>query len=237
MRFPTSAMAVLLSLGWMPVAMPAAAQRGPAPPTVAAQAPAAQLPGPENVQAGEGPASGSAPAHLPPVANLPALPRLPAPPTAVIGVLVISAAMRQSLAAREAERTLDARQQRLRQDAQAEQDTWRTMQQTLAGQQRKLTPDQLRSQSHALQSRIVAAQQRSNAIQQEGQVALGHIRQTLVAVVRQIAESRGMNLVIEGETTALNANDFDITKEAIARLNEVLPTVKQLMVKGPTSRR
>ncbi len=30
-----------------------------------------------------------------------------------------------------------------------------------------------------------------------------------------------MNLVIEGETTALNANDFDITKEAIARLNEV----------------
>ncbi len=67
-------------------------------------------------------------------------------------------------------------------------------------------------------------------------MALGHMRQTLVAVVRQIAESRGMNLVIEGETAALNTNDFDITKQTIERLNEVLPTVKQFMVEGPTPR-
>lgn len=196
---------------------------------------------PGNVQAGQASSSQPASVNLPLAPNVAALPQLPNPPAAVIGVLAIPEIMRQSLAGQEAERTLGAQQQRLRQDVQAEQATWRTMQQELAGQQRRLTPDQLHMRSRALQERITAAQQRlrqrSDTLQREGQMALGVIKQTLVAVVRQIAESRGMNLVIEGETSALYANDFDITKQVIERLNAVLPTVKQLMVEGPTSSR
>ena len=91
-----------------------------------------------------------------------------------------------------------------------------------------------------MQARITAAQQRfqrrSRAMQQEGQLALGHVRQTIVAVVRQLAESRGTNLVIEGKATALHTSDFDITKETGERVNEVLPTVKQFMVEGSAPR-
>lgn len=223
------------------MSMVAAAEQGASPPPAAAQGPLAQSSDPANVQAGQASSSQPASVNLPLTPNVAALPQLPNPPAAVIGVLAIPEIMRQSLAGQEAERTLGAQQQRLQQDVQAEQATWRTMQQELAGQQRRLTPDQLRTRSRALQERITDAQQRlrqrSDTLQREGQMALGVIKQTLVAVVRQVAESRGMNLVIEGETSALYANDFDITKQVIERLNAVLPTVKQLMVEGPTSSR
>jgi len=235
-RFPTLATVAILSFGWWPMSMPSAAEQRAVPPPVAAQEQQTQSSDPANVQAGQASSSKPASVNLPLAPNLPTLPQLPSPPTAVIGVLAIPEVMRQSLAGQEAERTLGAQQQRLRQDVQSEQATWRTMQQELAGQQGRLTPDQIRTRSRALQERIIAAQQRlrqrSDTLQREGQMALGDIKQTLVAVVRQIAESRGMNLVIEGETTALYANDFDITKQAIEGLNAVLPTVKQLMVEG-----
>ena len=68
-------------------------------------------------------------------------------------------------------------------------------------------------------------------------MALGHIQQTLVAVVRQVAESRGMNMVVQGDAAVLNTNDFDITKQVADRLNEVLPSVKRLLVEGPAPAR
>ena len=156
-------------------------------------------------------------------------------------MLVVPEVMRQSLAAQEAERTLGAQQRRLREDIQAEQATWRGLQQSLAAKQGKLAPDQFRKQALTLQQRINADQQRlkqrSSRLQQEGQMVLGHIQQTLVAVVRQVAESRGINMVVQGDAAVLNTNDYDITKQVADRLNEVLPSVKRLLAEGPAPAR
>jgi hypothetical protein len=47
----------------------------------------------------------------------------------------------------------------------------------------------------------------------------------LIAVIREVAESRGMNLVLHRAQVALNVNEFDITQAVVDQLNKVLPTV------------
>jgi hypothetical protein len=54
---------------------------------------------------------------------------------------------------------------------------------------------------------------------------LGQIERTLIAVIRQVAQSRGMNLVLHRAQVALNMNAFDISDEVTKELNIVLPAV------------
>ena len=47
----------------------------------------------------------------------------------------------------------------------------------------------------------------------------------LVSVIRQVSESRGMNLVLHRQQVALNVNEFDITGQVVEQLNKVQGTV------------
>ena len=195
-----------------------------------AQPPAAGVgAGAEAAAAPPGPPPPQMQLQLPPVPQLPPLPKGPAPPAAVIGVLGVPEVMRASTAAQEVERAIGGRRAKLNQDAQKEQAAWRDMQQALVNERSKLNPEQIRARERALQDRITNAQRqfrdRNRIIQEEGQYALGQIEQTLVAVIRQISESRGMNLVLHRQQVALNVNEFDITAEVAGELNKVLPSV------------
>jgi DTW domain-containing protein YfiP len=104
------------------------------------------------------------------------------------------------------------------------------MQQALANDRTKLSPEQIRAREKDLQERIANAQRqfrtRNAVIQQAAQVGLAQIERTLIAVIRQVAESRGMNLVLHRAQVALNINEFDITDQVAEQLNKVLPTVE-----------
>ncbi len=192
---------------------------------------AAPTPGPEAAQTPQpaGPPPPQMQLQLPPVPQLPPLPKGSAPPAAVIGVLGVPEVMRASTAAQEVERTIGGRRAKLNQDAQKEQAAWRDMQQALVNDRAKLKPDQIRTRERALQDRITNAQrefrERNRIIQEEGQYALGQIEQTLIAVIRQVSESRGMNLVLHRQQVALNVNEFDITAQVADELNKILPHV------------
>lgn len=71
-----------------------------------------------------------------------------------------------------------------------------------------------------------ALQDRNRIISEAGQVALNQIESTLVAVIRQVAESRGMNVVLHRSQVALNMPEFDITDQVVAQLNKLMPTVQ-----------
>ena len=167
--------------------------------------------------------------QLPPMPALPAVARGTAPPTAVIGVLGIPEIMRASTAAIQVEKSITERRGRLNQDAQKEQLVWREMQQSLANDRGKLSADQIRAREKELQDRITGAQKtfrdRNRIIQEAGQYGLAQIERILVSVIRAVAESRGMNLVLHRAQVALNVNEFDITEQVVDQLNKVLPTV------------
>lgn len=171
----------------------------------------------------------AAPVHLPPVPDLAAITRGAAPPAAVIGVLGIPEIMRASMAAKAIEKTLGERREKLNQDAQKEQAAWRDLQQQLANQRAHLTADQIRAKERDLQERITNAQKqfrdRNRIIQEAGQYGLAQIERILIAVIRQVAESRGMNLVLHRAQVALNVNEFDITQQVTEQLNKTIPSV------------
>ena len=167
--------------------------------------------------------------QLPPPPDIPVLPRGASPPAAVIGVIGVPEIMRASTAAQQVEKTIGERREKLNEDAQKEQAAWRDMQQALANDRGKLSPEQVRSRERELQDRITKAQrefrERGTIIQQAAQYGLAQIERTLVGVIQKVAESRGMNLVLHRQQVALNVNEFDITEQVTEELNKVLPSV------------
>jgi Skp family chaperone for outer membrane proteins len=167
--------------------------------------------------------------QLPPPPTLPALPKGAPPPVAVIGVMGVPEVMRASAAAQEVEKVIGERRAKLNDDAQKEQAVWREMQQALANDRPKLSEAQVHERERALQERITNAQrqfrERNRIIQEAAQYALAQIERTLIAVIRQVSESRGMNLVLHRAQVALNVNEFDITDDVAEQLNKILPGV------------
>ncbi len=245
-RFAVGAAALLIA-SLLLVATPAAAQQGPGyfiPPAAApagprqtAPRPSARGPAPPAVQvappppasAGDGQNDAPLQVQLPPAPDLPALPRAAAPPAAVIGVLGIPDIMHASTAAQQVEKLIGERREKLNEDAQKEQVAWRDLQQALASQRTSLNADQIRTKERELQERITNSQRqfrdRNRFIQEAAQVGLAQIERMLISVIRQVAESRGMNLVLHRAQVALNINEFDITETVVEQMNKILPSV------------
>lgn len=190
---------------------------------------APSVPAPVPAQPDAQDAQAAPPIPLPPVPELPPLPKAGAPPTVAIGVLSVPDVMRESVAAQAVEKIIGERRDRLNQDAQKEQSILRDMQQSYANERAKLSADQQHNREKEMQDRLSSAQkklrERGQVIQQAAQYALSQIERTLIAVIRQVSESHGMNLVLHRAQVALNVNDFDITKEVSSQLNLVLPAV------------
>jgi Skp family chaperone for outer membrane proteins len=242
---PGAPVAMAQNPGFFVPNQPAPAARAPGHAAAPRQAPVQQpLPPPPAVQipstgAGTGGGGGLAGdtgdqqpvAQLPqaPVPDLPALPRSTTPPVAVIGVLGVPEIMRGSSASQQVERVIGERREKLNEDAQKEQAAWRDLQQALSAQRGSMTPEQIRAKENELQQRITAAQKsfrdRNRIIQETAQYALSQIERNLIAVIRQVSESHGMNLVLHRQQVALNVNEFDITDQVVEQMNKIMPSV------------
>lgn len=192
---------------------PSRQARGPAPaavPPSAEDAPVPQL-------------------QLPPAPDIPALPRGASAPAAVMGVIGVPDIMRVSTAYQEVDKLITQRRDKLNEDAQKEQSSWRDMEQSLASDRAKLSPDQIRAREHDLQERITKAQkafrERGNILQAQAQYGQAQIERALVGIIQRVAESRGMNIVLHRQLVALNVPEFDITEECATQLNKVLPSI------------
>ena len=203
--------------------------------TVARPGPGPRAPSPVQIpQQAQGLAPGEDLQDLPPVPlpappEIAALPKGPAAPVASIGVLGVPEIMRASSAAQLVEHAVEDRRRKVAEDAQKEQAALRELEAALGNERAKLSPEQQRNRERELRERIINAQRvfrdRSTNIQQAAQYGIAQIEQTLVSVIRQVAESRGMNLVLHRSQVALNINEFDITDLVVEQLNKVLPSV------------
>lgn len=182
--------------------------------------------GPQGIQPGQ---QAVPQEKLPPIPELPALPKEAAPPAPVIGVISVPEIMQQSTAARGVEKIILERRQALGKEAKADQKKWEGEQKTIDAGKGKLSKAALADKEKALQAEIEKAQvdfhNRNIAIEISARTALGKIEATLIAVIRQVAQAHGMNLVLHRSQVALNVKDFDISKEVADHLNKILPSV------------
>ncbi len=171
----------------------------------------------------------NAPARPPQQAAAPALPPGQQPPAAVIGIVDLDEIRTASTAFGAVREEIERRRQRLNDDLQREQNAWREAQQALANQRANLPPDQLRTRERELQDRITDSQrifrERSRAIEQAAQAALVEIEQSVGLAVRQVASSRGVNLVLTRPAVLMNDRPFDLTEEVAGQVNRVLRSV------------
>ena len=224
-----------------PAAQPPAANPGPRPTAPrpparpVSQPPSVQLPQvppPQQAQQPPGEQEAETPPlqiQLPPVPDLPQLPRANPPPASVIGVISVPDVTRVSTAAQQVDKTIGERREKLNQDAQKEQQVWRELQQQLQSQRASLTPDQIRAKERELQERITNAQKtfrdRNRFIQEALQVSRWQFERELIAVIRQVADSRGMNLVLHRTEIVLNSTEFDISDQVAEQMNKLMPSV------------
>jgi Skp family chaperone for outer membrane proteins len=190
---------------------PPAQQQRPA--AQAPRAPQGQVPGPTE----------------PGAPRLPPLDRAPPPPAAVIGVIGVQEVFEASVAVREVRQTLQRRLAKLQEDSAREQQKWRDAQQALASQRGQLTPEQLREKERELQEQITNGQrilrERNAAIQAAGQKALAEVERVLLYVIRQVAEARGLTMVVQRQAIVLAVEEHDISEAVANQLNRALTTV------------
>ena len=92
-----------------------------------------------------------------------------------------------------------------------------------------MPPEQLRQRERDLQDRITESQrifrERSRAIEQVAQGALVEIEQALGSVIRQVAASRSVNMVLPRPLVIFNEPPFDLTAEVSQQFNRALRSV------------
>ncbi len=215
------------------VAPAALAQSSPGyfiPPSQSAPEPQAVAPAQSAPAAQQAAPQAQAQQQIPSPPKLPALPPGEPPPVAVIGVLSVPEVMQKSTAAQGVQAVIQARQQALGVDAQKARAELQAQEQAIIAERSKLTDAQLEEKEQALRDEAAALQtkfeERNQAIQNSGQAALGQIESELIAIIKQEAEARGMNLVLHREQVALNVNAFDITDDVVVQLNKLLPSVQ-----------
>ncbi|RMI25721.1 OmpH family outer membrane protein [Pseudoroseomonas wenyumeiae] len=151
------------------------------------------------------------------------------PPAAVIGIVDVPEVQRQSTAFNGVREEIEKRRAKLNDDLQKEQARWRDEQQALAAQRAGLSPEDLRTKERDLQDRVQDAQKifrdRSRAIEQAAQGSLMEIEQALAVVIRQVASSRKVNLVLPRPLVIFNEPPFDLTPEVAVQLNKILKSV------------
>ena len=151
------------------------------------------------------------------------------PPAPVIAIVDIPEVQRLSAAFNQVREEIERRRGRLNEDLQREQARWREEQQALAAARATMPAEQLRLRERDLQDRITDAQrifrERSRAIDQAAQAGLQQIEQALGAVIRQVASSRGVNIVLPRPLVIFNESGFDLTDEISAQMNRVLRSV------------
>jgi Skp family chaperone for outer membrane proteins len=210
--------------GPAPAARPAPAPRAPAPQGMA--------PGTLALPAEAGAEPGASPqlqVQLPPAPEIPPVPKGPATPAAIVGILSVPDVLRVSTAYQAAYKELNARAQKLNEDAQKEQVALRELGQTFGNERGKMTPEQIRNKEREITDRATEAQrkfgERNRIIQEAGQYVMAQVNRTMEQVAQQVALSRGINLVLNRAQILGTTADFDLTPAVAEVLNKALPSV------------
>jgi len=151
------------------------------------------------------------------------------PPAAVIGVVDVPEIQRVSTAFNQVRQEIERRRAKLNDDVQNEQQRWRDEQQRLGNERAALSPEQLRTRERTLQDQITDGQRifrdRARDLEQLAQQALREIEQALAIVIRQVAASRNINLVLPRPLIIYNEPAFDMTEDVAVQLNRMISAV------------
>jgi Skp family chaperone for outer membrane proteins len=149
---------------------------------------------------------------------------------AVIAILDVERILRDSKAAATLRAEID-KQRQTHQTSLREQENAlrRTADQELARQRAVLSAEAFAAKRKELQEQANNLQQEFVTRQKEMEELFGRgirqVRQALAEVAKEIADERGINLILLKATIVLASRELDITEDALQRLDQRLPSV------------
>lgn len=147
----------------------------------------------------------------------------------MIAVVDVQGTLRNSDAAREIQSRINERRQAYQRQVTEEEKALRTSEQDLQQQRATLAPEDYQQRLRAFRNRVTgvqkSVQERRRALDQAFTMAMNQVRDELVAVIAEIANERGAQVVLFKEHIVIAEKSLDISDEALRRLNERLPSV------------
>lgn len=147
-----------------------------------------------------------------------------------IAVVDVQGIMRAAKAARAIHEQIESRRSTYQEEVAAEEKRLRLAEQDLAQQRAVLAPDAYQQKVREFQAKVAEVQRqvqmRKRELDEGFAAAMNEVRKSLVAVVAEIAEQRGIKLVLFKSQIVIAEKSLDVSDETLQRLNERLPTVK-----------
>ncbi len=147
----------------------------------------------------------------------------------VIAVLDVSSVMAKAKAARDLAAQRERYVEVYQKDVAETEKELRTIDQDLVRQRATLAPEVLANRRQAFQDRVNAfqkqVQERRRNLERAFGAAMNTIQGTLIRVTKEVAEERGMNIVLYRSQTFLFDTDMDITDRVLAEVDKRLPSV------------
>jgi Skp family chaperone for outer membrane proteins len=148
----------------------------------------------------------------------------------VVGVLDVQLIMRDSKAAKSVRSALDRQAAAYQAELAQQENALRNADQQLMQQRASLPADEFAKRSNELSQKADALRQTAEKRRQELQKmengAMIQIDQSLLQAAAEIAKARGITLVLNKSAVLLNVQTYDITQDALKRLDAQLTSVK-----------
>jgi len=160
-----------------------------------------------------------------------------APPAPIIVMVDMQQLVYGSRAAKSVQTQMDKERESFSKEVAAQEDQLQRARADLERQRNVMAPDQLEAKSREFQQKLEeldrAVQARQRVWQEETKAAMDKVQDSALQVVAEIAAQRHANLVIQKAAVVLGTDGFDVTADALARLDERLPSVPLVPPKEP----
>jgi len=157
-------------------------------------------------------------------------------PPAVIAVVDVQAILRGSTAFQAAVEKLRGQEEKYRDEISQRENALRSAEDELKRQRTILSPDAYAAREEEFQDEVEKLQrqvlERNRELSQTRGQAERQVLKEVFEIVREIAEERGLTMVVDSSVTIVVNNRFNISNEVLERLNE---RVKSISLDTPTA--
>ena len=151
-------------------------------------------------------------------------------PPAVIAVLDYQSVLRESLAAKDIRRQIEAYRKAYQQEIARDEGKLREDEEELKRQRAVLAPAAFEERRRAFESRVIdlqrRVQDRTRQLDQAFDKAMGELRNPLIPIVKELTVQMGVNVVVENSQVLVVSKSLNITDQVIQRLNQRVPSVE-----------
>jgi outer membrane protein len=151
------------------------------------------------------------------------------PKSPVFAIIDIQRVLRESIAVKLLSRDIEERKGQYQGELRKKEEALRKADQELARQRSILSAEVFAQKRGELEQKVAThqreARKRKRGLEQLFASGMNRVRSELAKIAKEIAEERGLDLILSKATVVVVKPKFEITKEAVNRLNARLPEV------------